>query len=65
MCLTTTIALCAPPRAREVTGPVPGRADAQTLIGAVCFLVGSGLLLPERTQQVSGQELTPAATSPG
>ena len=46
-----------------VTGQVhnAGRADAQTLIGAVCFLIGAVLLLPERTEQVSGQVLTPAA----
>jgi hypothetical protein len=46
-----------------VTGQVhnAGRADAQTLIGAVCFLIGAVLLLPERTQPVSGQVLTPAA----
>ena len=50
-----------------LTGEVhnAGRADAQTLIGAVCFLIGSVLLLPERTQEVTGQELTPAATGPG
>jgi hypothetical protein len=46
-----------------VTGQVhnAGRADAQTLIGAVCFLIGAVLLLPERTEQVSGQVLAPAA----
>jgi hypothetical protein len=46
-----------------VTGQVhnAGRSDAQTLIGAVCFLIASVLLLPERTQPVSGQVLTPAA----
>ncbi|HEX4396935.1 MAG TPA: hypothetical protein VH136_04830, partial [Trebonia sp.] len=46
-----------------VTGQVhdAGRADAQTLIGAVCFLIGAVLLLPERTQPVSGQVMTPAA----
>ncbi|MFY9670588.1 MAG: hypothetical protein WAK44_21775, partial [Trebonia sp.] len=34
-----------------VTGQVynAGRADTQTLIGAVCFLIGAVLLLPERT----------------
>jgi hypothetical protein len=38
-----------------VTGQVhnSGRADTQTLIGAVCFLVGSVLLLPERTEDPS------------
>jgi hypothetical protein len=46
-----------------VTGQVhnAGRADAQTLIGAVCFLIGAVLLLPERTEEVSGQVLAPAA----
>ena len=46
-----------------VTGQVhnAGRADTQTLIGAVCFLIGAVLLLPERTQPVSGQVMTPAA----
>jgi hypothetical protein len=40
-----------------VTGQVHdvGRADTQTLIGAVCFLIGAILLLPERTEEVSGQ----------
>jgi hypothetical protein len=46
-----------------VTGQVhnAGRADAQTLIGAVCFLIGAVLLLPERTEEVSGQVMAPAA----
>jgi hypothetical protein len=46
-----------------VTGQVhnAGRADAQTLIGALCFLIGAVLLLPERTEQVSGQVMAPAA----
>jgi hypothetical protein len=46
-----------------VTGQVhnAGRADVQTLIGAVCFLIGALLLLPERTEEVSGQVLAPAA----
>jgi hypothetical protein len=46
-----------------VTGQVhnAGRADTQTLIGAVCFLIGAVLLLPERTQPVSGQVVTRAA----
>jgi hypothetical protein len=46
-----------------VTGQVhnAGRANAQTLIGAVCFLVASVLLMPERTEEVSGQVLAPAA----
>jgi hypothetical protein len=36
-----------------VTGEVKNldRANAQTLIGAVCFLVGAVLLLPERTEE--------------
>jgi hypothetical protein len=36
-----------------VTGQVhdSGRADTQTLIGAACFLAGSVLLLPERTEE--------------
>ncbi|WP_369148529.1 hypothetical protein [Streptomyces sp. R44] len=36
-----------------VTGQVNNldRADTQTLIGAVCFLVGAVLLLPERTEE--------------
>ncbi|WP_052442649.1 hypothetical protein [Streptacidiphilus neutrinimicus] len=36
-----------------VTGQVHdvGRANTQTLIGAVCFFVGSVLLLPERTEE--------------
>jgi hypothetical protein len=40
-----------------VTGQVHdvGRADVQTLIGAVCFLIGSVLLLPERTEAAAGQ----------
>lgn len=46
-----------------VTGQVHNadRADTQTLIGAVCFLIGAVLLLPERTQEVTGQLMTPAA----
>jgi hypothetical protein len=46
-----------------VTGQVynAGRADTQTLIGAVCFLIGAVLLLPERTQEVTGQLMTSAA----
>jgi hypothetical protein len=46
-----------------VTGQVhdAARADTQTLIGAVCFLIGAVLLLPERTEEVSGHELATAA----
>jgi len=49
-----------------VTGQVhnAGRADTQTLIGAVCFLIGAVLLLPERTQPVSGQVVTSEVTEP-
>ena len=45
-----------------VTGQVhnAGRADTQTLIGAVCFFIGAMLLLPERAQQVSGQVVASA-----
>jgi hypothetical protein len=47
-----------------VTGQVHNatRADTQTLIGAVCFLIGALLLLPERTEEVSGQVMAPAAS---
>ena len=36
-----------------VTGQVHdvGRANTQTLIGAICFLVAAVLLLPERTEE--------------
>jgi hypothetical protein len=36
-----------------VTGQVhnAARADTQTLIGAICFLIGAVLLLPERTEE--------------
>ena len=46
-----------------VTGQVhdAARANTQTLIGAVCFLIGAVLLLPERTQEVSGQVMASAA----
>jgi hypothetical protein len=46
-----------------VTGQVYNatRADTQTLIGAVCFFIGALLLLPERTEEVSGQVMAPAA----
>ena len=37
------------------------RANLQTLIGAVCFFIGALLLLPERTQEASGQVMAPAA----
>jgi len=40
-----------------VTGQVhnAGRANVQTLIGAICFLAGAVLLLPERTEEDRGQ----------
>jgi hypothetical protein len=39
-----------------VTGQMrnAARADAQTLIGAVCFLIGALLLFPERTERTDG-----------
>jgi hypothetical protein len=39
-----------------VTGQVhnAARANTQTFIGAVCFLVGALLLLPERTEEDRG-----------
>ena len=45
-----------------VTGQVhnAGRADTQTLIGAVCFLIGAVLLLPERTEETRNQVIIPA-----
>ena len=44
-----------------VTGQVrnSSRADTQTLIGALCFLVGSVLLLPERTEEQSDRTSEP------
>jgi hypothetical protein len=35
------------------------RANLGTFVGAVCFLVGALLLLPERTETVSGQAPAP------
>jgi hypothetical protein len=48
-----------------VTGQVSNavRANQGTLIGAVCFLIGALLLLPERTEQSHGQ--VPAAAGDG
>ena len=45
-----------------VTGQVhnAGRADTQTLIGAICFLVGAVLLLPERTEEARVKIAAPA-----
>ena len=42
-----------------VTGQVhnAGRANAQTLIGAICFFAGAVLLLPERTEEDRGQAM--------
>jgi hypothetical protein len=44
-----------------VTGQVhnAGRANTQTLIGAICFLIGAVLLLPERTEEARGQATVP------
>jgi ribosomal protein S18 acetylase RimI-like enzyme len=39
------------------------RADTQTLIGAVCFLIGAVLLLPERTEDLSGARFRRAAAT--
>jgi hypothetical protein len=36
------------------------RANLGTLVGAVCFLIGALLLLPERTEEASGQVMAPA-----
>jgi hypothetical protein len=48
-----------------VTGQVhnAGRANTQTLIGAICFLIGAILLLPERTEQTR-DEVTPNTNAP-
>jgi hypothetical protein len=44
-----------------VTGQVhnAGRANTQTLIGAVCFFIGAVLLLPERTEETRSQVTAP------
>ena len=44
-----------------VTGQVNNvdRADTQTLIGAICFLAGAILLLPERTEETHHRSPTP------
>ena len=39
------------------------RSNLGTLIGAVCFLIGALLLLPERTKEASGPMPTPEADS--
>jgi hypothetical protein len=46
-----------------VTGQVQNvqRANTQTLIGAVFFFIGALLLLPERTEETSGQATAPTA----
>jgi hypothetical protein len=36
------------------------RANLGTLVGAVCFFVGALLLLPERTEESSGQVAAPS-----
>jgi len=48
-----------------ITGQVhnAGRANTQTLIGAICFLIGAILLLPERTEETRGQVTAPAGDS--
>jgi hypothetical protein len=47
-----------------VTGQVhnAGRPGTQTLIGAVCFLIGA-VLLPERAEDVAGQVTAPTGYS--
>jgi hypothetical protein len=35
------------------------RANLGTLVGAVCFLIGALLLLPERTETASGEVPAP------
>ena len=47
-----------------VTGQVhnAGRANTQTLIGAVCFLIGAILLLPERTEETHRQATAPTGS---
>lgn len=49
-----------------VTGQIRDvdRADLGTLIGAVCFLVGAVLLLPERTEDARGHAVAPAGPRP-
>jgi hypothetical protein len=45
-----------------ITGQVhnAARANTQTLIGALCFLIGAVLLLPERTEEGPGRATTSA-----
>lgn len=47
-----------------VTGQVhnAGRANTQTLIGAICFLIGAILLLPERTEETHRQATAPTGS---
>ena len=40
------------------------RSNLGTFIGAVCFLAGALLLLPERTEEAGGQEATGPVTAP-
>lgn len=48
-----------------VTGQVHNaeQANTQTLIGAICFLIGSVLLLPARTEEARGQVTAPGGDS--
>ena len=48
-----------------ITGQVhnAGRANTQTLIGAICFLIGAILLLPERTEETHNQVTAPTGDS--
>ncbi|MFD8251524.1 hypothetical protein [Streptomyces werraensis] len=50
-----------------VTGQVHNAtgANVTTLIGAVCFLVGAVLLLPERTEETRERAVAPAGGAPG
>jgi len=47
-----------------VTGQVhnAGRAGTQTLIGAICFLIGAVLLLPERTEEIRKEVMASTGT---
>ncbi len=40
------------------------RANLGTLAGAVCFLIGALLLLPERTEEVTSQVAAPSGEGP-
>ena len=41
------------------------RANLGTLVGAVCFLIGALLLLPERTETTTGEVPAPGPAAPG